>query len=66
MAAVERTGTSNRMKDQYEKHEKFVRGSSFYFPLFIFFLGYIGKCKKKDAKKMYKTVDWNDMRKEKR
>ena len=32
MAAVERIGTSSEIKEQYEKHEKFVRGV-FYFPL---------------------------------
>ena len=32
MAAVESIGTSNEIKEQYEKHEKFV-GGFFYFPL---------------------------------
>jgi len=33
MAAVESTGTSSKIKEQYEKHEKFA-GRFFIFPLF--------------------------------
>ena len=33
MATIESTGTSNEIKEQYEKNEKFVR-RVFYFPLF--------------------------------
>ena len=32
MTAVESIGTSSKIKGQYEKHKKFVRGVSFIFP----------------------------------
>jgi len=41
MAVVESTGTSSRIKEQNEKHEKFVgRDFLFFFPLYIFSLAY--------------------------
>ena len=54
MTAAESTGTSNRMKEQYEKHEKFVRG-------FLLFSPQKGKIKAKeerdDGERMRKVVE---------
>ena len=35
MAAVESIGTSNEIKEQYEKHEKFVGGFFYSLPLHL-------------------------------
>ena len=46
LAAVENTGTSSEIKEQYEKNEKFV-GGEFFIPPYIF--SWSGICKMREG-----------------
>jgi hypothetical protein len=66
MAAVEieSRGTRSEIKEQSENIKSLFGGRHFFFLIYIFFSGIFAKCKK-DAKMIYKTIDWNGIWKRK-